>query len=360
MPPKYKSKQAEDWLDDNKTVSRSNRRPKKKAGDHAESVSRDDANAIVAEVFPNQCRVRWVETGEEFLCPYRRASVWGHSGRDLRERAPVAVGDWVVVERVGLHSGIVAAVAERRNRLVRQAPGRDEEVVHVLAANVDLLVIVASADSPKFSPGIVDRFLIAAQREKIQVALVVNKIELCVRGDQRAQVNDQVNDQPWEVYSKLGLPVFEVSAKRGDGLEILVNFLRQKVSVFCGHSGVGKTSLLRKLVGDDFGDVGEVNLVTGKGRHTTSSAILLPAIKSVEMSEGAGIEPSLPTNLIDTPGVRAFSLLGITQPELLEYYPELNQAGCQSQDCTHLGEVGCAATGFSRHDSYRAICESLV
>jgi ribosome biogenesis GTPase len=355
MAPKFRGG-SEDWLDSKKTGSRSSSRERKiKKSGHAAALDPAEANATIAEVFPGSARVRFDESGNEILCKYRRAQVWGHAREALlrhvtddkereklektRERAPVAVGDRVKASRIGgplAKEGVIEAVCERRNFLVRPAPARDETMLHSLAANLDAVVIVASVRNPEFTPGLVDRFLIAAQQQEIEPILCVNKIDLL----------DAEASRPWSVYSDLGITVVEVCAKTGSGIELLAPRISRKVAVFCGKSGVGKTSILRKLTGREELRVGEVSDATGKGQHTTTSAILL---------DSGADRP-----WIDTPGVREFGLYGIASHQLRHYFPELQRAGCEDPDCRHTeAEDGCRARGLLRHESYLRILNSL-
>jgi ribosome biogenesis GTPase len=315
----------------------------------ATPISPEEANATVTEVFPQLCRVRFDGDGSERLCSYRRAQVYEHGlgGDGTRERSPVAVGDRVRVMSVTPQAGVVEAVAQRRNQLIRPAPGRERDEnsavqpVHVVASNIEVLVIVASAANPDFSPGLIDRFLIAAQVSGVQPLLCISKVDL-IDSNAFAQV-------PWALYEQLSVPVFEISSKTEQGVDLLRQSLVGKRVVFCGHSGVGKTSLLRKLIGKEIGRVGAVNEATGKGRHTTTSAVLLPA-------EGGSF-------WIDTPGMRAFGLLGVEASTLANYFPEFSSASCATSPCSHGSEEespGCAARGLPRYESFCRIRQSLL
>jgi ribosome biogenesis GTPase len=278
-----------------------------------------------------------MDDGREPLCAYRRAKVirGAKSSTDERERSPVAVGDRVRVSTTGSRDGVVEGVCARRNRLARPAPGRDEKNVHVLVANVDCVAVVASAANPEFSPGLVERFVIAAQAEGIPPILCVNKVDLLPAGQAR----------PWSIYRELGYEVVECSVRSGVGIVELRARLLDRAVAFCGHSGVGKTSLLRALIGEEIGRVGDVSDATGKGRHTTTGAVLL---------HGPGR-----SRWIDTPGVREFGLLGLTPERLREFYPELASLACTQAVCGHLDEPDCQARGLPRYPQYRRILESL-
>lgn len=341
MSPKFKDN-PNNWLDDEADrKGQGGKRSKHRAAKAAsEPLPPSKANAVVAEVFPNQCRVNLLHSQEtRLLCSYRRAIVFGGKGAQSdsgRDRTPVAVGDLVFVKETGGATGVVEGVCERTNTLSRPAPGRDSgKFYHVLAANLDILVIVASVYEPEFSPGLIDRFLVAAEAENIPVVLGVTKFDLH-KGDSR----------PWALYQELGYPVFELSAQKGLGLNALVAHLMDRKVAFCGQSGVGKTSLLGALFGRNIGKVGEVNQATGKGRHTTSSAILL-----------GGPGNSM---WIDTPGVREFGLSRITAQSLGQFFKEFRNLSCTESNCLHLDEVECAARNLPRYPSYRRILLSLL
>jgi ribosome biogenesis GTPase len=257
---------------------------------------------------------------------------------EIRERAPVCVGDRVEVRVLGSKDGVVESRGPRRNQLARPAPGRDGQVVvHVVASNIDRLVIVASADEPKFSPGLVDRFLVAAQRASIPTTLCLTKIDL---------LQSQSAQQLAEIYVQLQVPVFGVCSKTGLGLEALLNHLQGQMCVFAGHSGVGKTTLLRSLLDREVGKVGEVSAITGKGKHTTSSAYLFQG--------PAG------SRWVDTPGVREFGLVGCPPEELADAFPEFQTMECTPKGCSHYRERICVARHLPRYESYLRILASLL
>lgn len=343
MTPKFRGN-SDDWLDDEHSSKRKMRKPSVKIPPRPEKIL--PPNATVTEVFPKQCRVRlWEEPSKEFLCTYRWASVVKGTPltdreKNQRERSPLAVGDHIHVTLTSPQSGVIESVSARRNFLARNAPGRstpekntsdEKKIRHVIAANVDLLVIVASVAQPEFSPGLVDRYLIAATSAGIPVCICISKIDL-------AKSNAP---KPWSLYHDLGYELYEVSAKLNTGIENFRAKINQGVVVFCGHSGVGKTSLLNVLTGTHERKIGQVNDFTGKGKHTTSSAIMLKS------------------GWIDTPGIREFGLFDLQPEELKNYFPELNLNPCGNPSCLHLNEENCVARVMPRYSSYRRILESL-
>lgn len=336
---------SDDWLDHeggkNAPLGQAGKAAKKKPekNDRAKPLSAEMANATVAEVFPNQCRVKLDEDQAEILCSYRRATVFQQD--EVRERSPVAVGDRVLVNRLNPQSGVVEGVCLRQNHLSRPAPGKEargkdlQRVQHVIAANIEFMTIVTSAVEPAFSEGMVDRYLVAASHAGIKPILCLNKIDLL----------DAKFQKPTDLYRRLGYQVCEVSSKKKLGIESLEKGILGKAVVFCGQSGVGKTSLLRCLLGADIGKIGALSASTGKGRHTTTAAILLGGPQGSQW--------------IDTPGVREFGLSEVLPENLASHFPEFKGMACPQEGCFHEEEEGCQARNLPRYASYRRILTSL-
>lgn len=340
MTPKFRG-DSDDWLneeDEGEKTTRSNsNKNKAKIKINPLGCTPESANATVAEVFHKQCRIRLDDSSAEFLCSYLRAEVLSSPINGKRERSPVAVGDRVLVRVLGQDSGIIESIAPRRNALKREAPGQTG-LTHVIAANIDALAILASPDefSTSLEHTLIDRYLVAAQAESITPILCITKADLLPK---------DLSSASWHLYKELGIKVIAVSAERGDEVHALREQITGKTVVFCGRSGVGKTSLLKILLGRDVGKIGEINAATGKGRHTTSSAVLL-----------GGPENS---RWIDTPGVREFSLSGITQENLKNFFPEFTNHPCKRDNCHHDGEQDCAVRSLPRYPSYLRIFRSL-
>ena len=256
----------------------------------------------------------------------------------------VVVGDRARAEIEGERT-VVFDVEPRRNRFSRRAPG-NRPVEQVVAANLDQVVLVASIVEPEFRSGLADRVLAQADHCGIAARIVLTKIEL----DPRAEA-----DRILAAYARAGLPGHAVSAHTGAGLAELMTECAGRRSLFVGHSGVGKSTLLNALIPGLDLLAGRVNEKTRKGRHTTSAAWLVRP------------EPGL--TLIDTPGVRAFGLWGIDARNLAQGYPELRAllGGCRFADCRHGGEPGCAirlgldagAIARERWDSFLKLRDEL-
>lgn len=212
---------------------------------------------------------------------------------------------------------LVIEVLPRRSTLSRPDP-MDPHLQRVLAANIDLVLIVSSAKSPAFKSGLVDRALVAVEAGGARPIVVVTKIDL-LDPRKRTALEAELSH-----YRELGVEVHLVSTLTGEGLAALRTSLVGTLSTVVGHSGVGKSSLLNALKGSETAAVGRVREGDGKGRHTTTRAMLH------ELPEGGF--------LIDTPGVRAFGLWGLTLDLLREVFPDLPTTDCRYDDCKHQGE----------------------
>ena len=273
---------------------------------------------------PAEATVRRVDFGGLSLSPDRgepfdatvRAKLMG---RRKSLGNAVVVGDRVRVAWEG-ERALVDGVEPRRSSFSRRAAGeRDEE--QVVAANLDQVVIVAALRRPEFRHGFVDRVLVQSLVAGVPAVLALNKTDL----GEEAEAAELLGD-----YHPAGVTGIALCAKSGRGVEALREACRGRRSLFVGHSGVGKSTLLELLAPGHELLAAEVNERTGKGRHTTTAALLL--------------RPAPDLELIDTPGVRAFALWGVDAETVVEYYPEIHalRGGCRFADCRHDREPGCA------------------
>jgi ribosome biogenesis GTPase len=269
--------------------------------------------------------------------------------KKLRFRAPdlvdpVAVGDrvrWTPVRE----GALVVEVLPRENALFRPASGRIGKR-QVLAANLDLAVVVLAAREPVWKPSTLDRYLVLASVGGVAAMVCINKVDL----------DPAVREAPeLEIYPDLGIPVLFVSARTEEGMDELRERLAQGVAVLLGPSGAGKTSLVNRLVPEAELRVGEISERTQKGRHTTTWVEMIP------LPSGG--------SLVDSPGLRVLDLSGLPPEELAGHFPEFRERaqGCRFQDCRHLAEPDCAIKeaveagriAGHRYLSYRRIHESL-
>ncbi|MBF0417263.1 MAG: ribosome small subunit-dependent GTPase A [Magnetococcales bacterium] len=295
----------------------------------AESLGPEEEGRVVAH-FGLNIEVE-TETRERFRCAVRESLL----------DDPVC-GDRVVWRRVGAEQGVIVSVHARQSVLRR--PGPYQRLL-TMAANVDRIVVVSAAAT--FNTGLVDRYLVAAQKVGIEPILVINKID---RMTDAATLEAAL----WP-YPRMGYSLFWVSALQDSGMAHLEEALRDRTAIFVGESGVGKSSLINRMVPDACSRTAEVHAATGLGRHATTTARL-------HRLAGGGF-------LIDSPGVREFGLHGVIREEIpglmRDMAPCLGQ--CRFKDCRHLHEPDCALrtaveTGkiaAARLESMRRILESV-
>lgn len=257
---------------------------------------------------------------------------------------PVAVGDMVRLSFKG-SDAVIDGIAPRTNAISRPASGRRGKR-QLLAANLDLAVIVMAAAEPRWKTTTIDRYLVIAASARVPALICMNKVDL----DSTVGAANELR-----VYRDLGIPLVWVSALTGVGVESLRSHLTGATGVLLGPSGTGKSTLLNRLVPDAGVAVGEISERTQKGRHTTSW---------VEMWDipGGG-------RLLDSPGLRVLDLSGVDPAHLAGYFPEISELAseCRFQDCRHMAEPGCRVKEgveneqISRHrlESYQRIFESL-
>ena len=237
-----------------------------------------------------------------------------------REYNPLAPGDEVVLEAGMDQEALIAARVPRRTVVTRF--NRKRNAVQALAANVDVLACVASVGRPEFRAGLLDRMLVIAAWSGVAARIVITKSDLPIAEPTAAEL---------EVYRGLGFPVFQVSALANAGKEQLSSAFAGLRVMLLGHSGVGKSSLIRWLVPTWDAATAEVVAVTGKGRHTTT-------VGTLYHGDGAAFE------LVDTPGVRELDIRTVPAAELGSCFPEIARLSplCRFQPCTHTHEPGCA------------------
>jgi ribosome biogenesis GTPase / thiamine phosphate phosphatase len=256
------------------------------------------------------------------------------------QRHVVAAGDWVYFRSDPSGDGIIEQIEPRRAVISRTSRGRQ----HIIVTNVDQLVIISSAAEPYLKPNLIDRFLVTAEQHKIRPVICINKADLVDRADLEPLVG---------VYSRMGYRVLLTSVKIGLGIDRLRRVMTGGASVVVGQSGVGKSSLLNMIEPELNLRVAEVSAESQKGRHTTTTAQLLP------LSHGGYV--------IDTPGIRQFQLWDVIPEEVAGCYRDLRPYGnlCKFPNCTHTHETDCAvkdAVADGRLDArrYESYCHLLA
>jgi ribosome biogenesis GTPase / thiamine phosphate phosphatase len=280
------------------------------------SVRRDvDASTLRGRVLAVHGLASVVRTddGRTFQCATRRLL----KNLSTDQRHVVAAGDVVYFRAESATHGLIERIEPRTSVLSRTSKGRQ----HVLVTNVDQLVIVASAAEPHLKPNLIDRFLVEAERVRIEPIICINKIDLVEPADLMPLAG---------VYGQMGYQVLLVSAATGQGVAHLRRLVKAKESVVAGQSGVGKSSLLNAIEPELALRVSEVSRENQKGKHTTTVARLIP------LAMGGYV--------VDTPGIRQFQLWDVIPEEVAGYYRDLRPYAslCRFPNCTHTHESHCA------------------
>ncbi len=287
------------------------------------------------------------DTGTKWNCRVRgRLKI----DEEISSTNPIAVGDRVVllIEDEAEHSAIITNIEGRENYMVRTSP-HNRHQKHIVAANLDSALLVATIKEPRTSNGFIDRFLITAEAYHIPAIIVFNKADL-LKGKYKEE---------WEhrrtIYEAIGYETFTSTAIKGDGLDLLSARLKDKTTLFSGHSGVGKSTLINYFIPDKHLRVQEVSGWSGKGQHTTTFAEMF------DLPFGGRI--------IDTPGVKEFGIVDMAREELSHYFPEMKSRlqDCRFNNCIHINEPGCAVKAaveegeisIERFESYVTILSSL-
>jgi ribosome biogenesis GTPase len=243
---------------------------------------------------------------------------------DITSTNPVAVGDVVEIdiESETEETATITEIHQRKNYINRQSP-RHKHQHHIVAANLDQSLLVATLKEPRTSQGFIDRFLVASEMYHVPAIIVFNKSDL-----HKKKETDRY--EQWKtIYEEVGYKVFLVSADKKEGIEAVKNELAGKTTLISGHSGVGKSSLLNAILPGSDLKTGEISGWSGKGQHTTTFAEMF------DLPFGGCI--------IDTPGMREFGLVDVEKQEVSHYFPEMRKklANCQFNNCLHVNEPGC-------------------
>ncbi|RKD20254.1 ribosome small subunit-dependent GTPase A [Pelobium manganitolerans] len=258
---------------------------------------------------------------------------------------PVAVGDFVDFDlEADLQTGVISRVHDRKNYIIRKSINLSKQV-QIIAANLDLACLVVTLASPRTSLGFIDRFLVTAEAYDVPALLIFNKLDLF--SEEGLEVLQIYTD----LYESLGYPCYSVSATEGTNVDALKAVLKDKTSLFSGHSGVGKSSLINQLIPGVELRTGEISDWSNTGKHTTTFAELF------DLPFGG--------KLIDTPGIRELGITDIEKQELSHFFPEMRALmhNCKFNNCVHINEPGCAVLKAleageiepSRYDSYQSI-----
>ena len=262
--------------------------------------------------------------------------------KDIKSTNPVAVGDRVVIDINKEGTAFITEIEERKNYIIRRASNLSKQS-HIIAANLDQAMLIVTVNYPITTTIFIDRFLATAEAYRVPVKLVFNKIDRYNNEDQRALEN------LIELYTSIGYPCSTLCARTEEGLDALKADLKDKITLLSGHSGVGKSTIINKLVPGVNLRTGDISEYHNKGMHTTtfSEMISLP---------GGGY-------LIDTPGIKGFGTIEMADAEISHYFRELFK---YSEECRH--EPGCAVIqavndgliSESRYKSYLSILDDRM
>ena len=295
-------------------------------------------------------------TGSWYLVKDETGKMWNARMKgvfkmdDITSTNPIAVGDIVSydMENENESSVIIHGIEDRRNYITRQSP-RVKYQQHIVAANIDQSLLIATLKEPRTSQGFIDRFLVACEMYHVPAFVVFNKADIY-----RKKEMEQY-EQLKAMYEQIGYAVFLVSITNGEGVAAVRQKLNDKTTLISGHSGVGKSSFINAIIPDRNIRTQDISGWSGKGQHTTTFA---------EMHD-------LPFGgkIIDTPGMKEFGLIDIEKPELSGYFPEMRarMKDCQFNNCLHINEPGCAvkeavqdgSISESRYVNYFNILESI-
>lgn len=266
--------------------------------------------------------------------------------KGIRSTNPVAVGDYVEIITNQEGTAFISAIEDRRNYIIRKSPNLSKQS-HILAANVDQVLLVVTVNYPQTSTTFIDRFLASAEAYSVPVILVFNKHDLL------SEEELHYEKMMCTLYETVGYKCVEISAETGEGVEQLFPILKDKITLLSGNSGVGKSTLINRLIPHASQRTAEISDAHNTGMHTTTFS------EMIELPEGG--------YLIDTPGIKGFGTFDIEKEELTSYFKEIFHFSkdCRFSNCTHTHEPGCAVIkavedhfiAASRYQSYLSMLE---
>ena len=266
--------------------------------------------------------------------------------KGIRSTNPVAVGDRVELVANAEGTAFITAIEDRSNYIIRRSQNLSKQS-HIIAANVDQAFLVVTVDFPQTSTTFIDRFLASAEAYRVPVVLVFNKTDLLDADLLRYQ------QMMMALYENIGYHCVAISAETGDGIEALRPLLQQKITLLSGNSGVGKSTLINRLVPEANLRTAEISDAHNTGQHTTTFS------EMISLPDGGW--------LIDTPGIKGFGTFDMEPEELTSYFPEIFRFSkdCRFSNCTHTHEPGCAVLqaledhfiAQSRYQSYLSMME---
>ena len=266
--------------------------------------------------------------------------------KGIKSTNPVSVGDRVQIKKNNEGTAFITEIEDRKNYLIRRSSNLSKQS-HIIASNLDQCMLIVTINYPETSTTFIDRFLASAEAYRVPVCIVFNKIDKYTE-DENRYLEGIIN-----LYTHIGYQCFKVSALNNIGVDEIKKALEGKITLFSGHSGVGKSTLINAILPEQNLKTGEISTVHNKGMHTTTFSEMFPV-------EGDGY-------LIDTPGIKGFGTLDMKDEEVGHYFKEIFEfsANCKYGNCTHRHEPGCAVReavekhyiSESRYNSYLNILE---
>jgi len=266
--------------------------------------------------------------------------------KGLRSTNPVAVGDRVCITETGDENAFITEIEDRKNYIARK-PTNLSKQLHIIAANLDKAFLIVTLKSPVTNTVFMDRFLATAEAYRVPAHILINKIDL-YNEEEKEYMNGLVN-----LYNNIGYPCTCISAKTGEGIEEFRSYMKDKISLLTGNSGVGKSTLINIIDPINDAKTGIVSESHHKGMHTTTFSEMF------ELKDGG--------YLIDTPGIKGFGTIDMKIEEIGHYFPEIFAASkkCRFSNCTHTHEPNCAVLeaienhyiSESRYTSYLSIIQ---
>ena len=244
--------------------------------------------------------------------------------KDLDTTNPIAVGDNVIFEKDSKEEGqgIISEILPRKNYIIRKSVKLSKQS-HIIASNIDLALLLITKDNPPTSYNFIDRFLVTCEAYQIPVILVFNKIDTYNEED-LSRISEIES-----IYKSIDYQCIRISAKYGQGVNKISNYMQNKVCLLSGHSGVGKSTLINKINPELDLKTKEISVSHNQGKHTTTYAEMYDLKENIR--------------IIDSPGIKGFGLVDISKNELGDYFPEFfkRKMKCKFHNCMHINEPGC-------------------
>ncbi len=267
----------------------------------------------------------------------------------IRSTNPIAVGDYVDFTLSEDNIGSIHAIHDRKNYIIRRSSNLSKRS-HILAANLDLVILIATVNYPETSTIFIDRFIASAEAYSVPACLIINKIDLY--DEEELQYAEALQT----LYETVGYRSFMVSAVQSDSLHEIKDFLKDKTTLVSGNSGVGKSTLINSLLPESIAKTAEISYHHNRGVHTTTFS------EMYELENGG--------QLIDTPGIKGFGTIDMEEDEISHYFKEIFKTSkkCRFTNCTHTNEPDCAVLeavknhhiSSSRYQSYLSMLSDLT